>query len=83
MADMAFDSDVVASLDVEDARIVISQHSRRAKRLRLRLGHEIHTWHHLIEKWFRKPTGFKRIAARVDKIDQSFSARLAAAVIDS
>jgi transposase len=65
------------------AKIVISQHARRASPLPL--DAELHKWRHLIENFFCKLKDFKRIAMRADKTDRSFAAMiyLAAAVINS
>jgi transposase len=84
IADKAFDSAViVADLDARGAKIVISQHPRRAKSIPL--DRDIYKWRHLIENFFCKLKEFKRIAMRADKTDQSFSAmiHLTAAVINS
>jgi transposase len=60
------------------AKIVISQHPRRAKPLDI--DKDIYKWRHLIENFFGK-----RIAMRCDKTDGSFEAMiyLATAVIHS
>jgi transposase len=84
IADKAFDSNsILADLDERGAKIVISQHPRRAKPIPL--DAEIYKWRHLIENFFCKLKEFKRIAMRADKTDQSFNAiiHLAAAVINS
>jgi transposase len=84
IADKAFDSDtIIADLNARGAKIVISQHPRRATPLPL--DRELYKWRHLIENFFCKLKEFKRIAMRADKTDQSFSAMiyLAAAVINS
>lgn len=84
IADKAFDSNsIVTSLNERGAKIVISQHPRRAAPLKI--DAEIYKWRHLIENFFAKLKEFKRIAMRADKTDQSFSAMiyLAAAVIHS
>ena len=84
IADKAFDSNaIVADLDERGAKIVISQHPRRARHLSLNA--EMYKWRHLIENFFCKLKEFKRIAMRADKTDTSFSAsiHLAAAVINS
>jgi transposase len=84
IADKAFDSDtIMADLNARGAKIVISQHPRRATPLPL--DRELYKWRHLIENFFCKLKEFKRIAMRADKTDQSFSAMiyLAAAVINS
>jgi transposase len=84
IADKAFDSDaIIADLNERGAKVVISQHPRRARPLLL--DRELYKWRHLIENFFCKLKEFKRIAMRADKTDQSFSAMiyLAAAVINS
>ena len=84
IADKAFDSNtIIADLDERGAKIVISQHPRRAKPLPL--DAEMYEWRHLIENFFCKLKEFKRIAMRADKTDASFTAiiHLAAAVINS
>ena len=84
LADKAFDSNaIIADLDQRGAKVVISQHPRRAKPVKIDL--EMYKWRHLIENFFGKLKEFKRIAMRADKTDQSFSAiiYLAAAVINS
>jgi len=84
IADKAFDSDaIIADLNERGAKVVISQHPRRAQPLEI--DAEIYKWRHLIENFFCKLKEFKRIAMRSDKTDQSFSAMiyLAAAVIQS
>jgi transposase len=84
IANKAFGSNsIIISLNQRGARIVVSQHPRRAAPLRA--DGEIYKWRHLIENFFVKLKEFKRIAMRADKTDQSFSAMiyLAAAVINS
>ena len=84
IADKAFDSNsIIADLNEHSAKIVISQHPRRASPLPL--DTELYKWRHLIENFFCKLKDFKRIAMRADKTDQSFNAiiHLAAAVINS
>ncbi len=84
IADKAFDSNVIiADLDERGAKVVISQHPRRAKPLAI--DEEMYKWRHLIENFFCKLKEFKRIALRADKTDHSFAAmiHLAAAVINS
>jgi len=84
IADKAFDSDrIVADLNERGAKVVISQHPRRARPLPF--DRELYKWRHLIENFFCKLKEFKRIAMRADKTDQSFAAmiHLAAAVINS
>jgi transposase len=84
IADKAFDNNaLVAELNERGARIVISQHPRRA--VPLPIDAELYRWRHLIENFFCKLKEFKRIAMRSDKTDQSFSALiyLAATVINS
>jgi transposase len=73
IADKAFDSNsIIADINERGAKIVISQHPRRAAPLPIEA--EIYKWHHLIENFFCKPKEFKRIAMRADKTDQSFAA---------
>lgn len=84
IADKAFDSDtIIAELNERGAKIVIAQHPRRTKPLRI--DEEMYKWRHLIENFFGKLKEFKRIALRAEKTDQSFAAmiHLAAAVINS
>ena len=53
IADKAFDSNaIIADLDARGAKIVISQHPRRAKPLAI--DPEIYKWRHLIENFFCK-----------------------------
>ena len=84
IADKAFDSNaIVADLNERGAKIVISQHPRRAKPIPL--DAEMYKWRHLIENFFCKLKEFKRIAMRACKTDQSFEAMIyrAGAVINS
>lgn len=84
LADKAFDSNsIIADLDQRGAKVVISQHPRRAKPIEIDL--EMYKWRHLIENFFCKLKEFKRIAMRACKTDHSFNAMiyLAAAVINS
>jgi len=84
IADKAFDSNaIIADLNARGAKIVISQHLRRARSHPL--DEEMYKWRHLIENFFCKLKEFKRIAMRADKTDTSFAAiiNLAAAVINS
>ena len=84
IGDKAFDSNaIIAELDARGAKVVISQHPRRAQPRAI--DQEIYKWRHLIENFFCKLKEFKRIAMRADKTDQSFAANiyLAAAVIHS
>ena len=72
IADKAFDSNaIIADLTQRGAKIVISQHSRRAQPLDIDL--EVYKWRHLIENFFGKLKEFKRIAMRSDKTDTSFA----------
>jgi transposase len=84
IADKAFDSNsIISDLDERGAKIVISQHPRRAKPIAI--DDEMYKWRHLIENFFCKLKEFKRIAMRSDKTDESFAAmvHLSAAVINS
>jgi len=84
IADKAFDSNwIIEDMNERNAKIVISQHPRRAKPLDI--DTDIYKWRHLIENFFGKLKEFKRIAMRSDKTDSSFEAMiyLATAVIQS
>ncbi len=84
IADKAFDSAaIVADLDARGAKMVISQHPRRARPLPI--DRDLYKWRHLIENFFCKLKKFKRIAMRACKTDRSFEVMiyLAAAVINS
>lgn len=84
IADKAFDSNsIIAELTKRGAKIVISQHPRRAQPIDIDL--DIYKWRHLIENFFCKLKEFKRIAMRSDKTDTSFAAMiyLSSAVINS
>ena len=84
IADKAFDSNaIIADLNERGAKVVISQHPRRA--ITIAIDGEMYKWRHLIENFFGKLKEFKRIAMRADKTDHSFKAMitLAAAVINS
>src|SRR5215207_9937731 len=84
IADKAFDSnDIIADLNERGAKVVISQHPRRTKPLKI--DAEMYKWRHLIENFFCTLKEFKRIALRADKTDHSFAAMiyLAAALINS
>ena len=84
IGDKAFDSNaIIADLDARGAKVVISQHPRRAKPLDI--DAEVYKWRHLIENFFCKIKEFKRIAMRSEKTDRNFTAmiHLAAAVIHS
>jgi transposase len=84
IADKAFDANaIIADLDERGAKVVISQHPRRASPRPI--DQEMYKWRHLIENFFGKLKEFKRIAMRADKTDHSFTAmiHIAAAVINS
>ena len=73
IADKAFDSNwIIEDMNKRKAKIVISQHQRRAQPLDI--DKDIYKWRHLIENFFGKLKEFKRIAMRSDKTDQSFEA---------
>ena len=75
IADKAFDSDwIIENLNERGAKIVISQHPRRASPLQI--DEDIYKWRHLIENFFCKLKEFKRIARRSDKTDHSFAAMI-------
>jgi transposase len=84
IADKAFDANaIIEDLDERGAKVVISQHPRRASPRPI--DEEMYKWRHLIENFFCKLKEFKRIAMRADKTDQSFTAmiHIAAAAIAS
>ena len=84
IADKAFDSNwIIGDLNERGAKIVISQHPRRANPVSI--DSEMYKWRHLIENFFCKLKEFKRIALRSDKTDQSFAAMIyaCAALINS
>jgi hypothetical protein len=63
IAAKTFDSDaIMADLNERRAKVVISQHPRRAKRLVI--DEEMYKWRHLIEILFCKLKEFKLIAMR-------------------
>ena len=56
IADKAFDSNaIIADLDARGAKVVISQHPRRAKPRGI--DEEMYKWRHLIEKLLRQAQG--------------------------
>ena len=66
IADKAVDrNSIIADLNKRGAKIVISQHPRRASPLLI--DAEIYKWRHLIENFFCKLKEFKRIAIRQTK----------------
>lgn len=72
IADKSFDSDaIITDLHECGAKVVISQHPRRARPLPL--DRELYKWRRLIENFLRKLKAFKRIASRADG---SFSAMI-------
>jgi transposase len=84
IADKGFDANaIIADLTKRGAKIVISQHPRRAQPLRI--DPEIYKWRRLIENFFCKLKEFKRVAMRCDKTDTSFASMicLGSAVINS
>jgi transposase len=84
IADKAFDSNlIIENMNERGAKIVISQHPRRSKPLKI--DADLYKWRHLIENFFCKLKEFKRIAMRGEKTDRSFSAmiHLCSAVINS
>ena len=73
IADKACDSNsIITDLNERVAKIVTSQHPRRASPLPV--DAELYKWRLLIENFFCKLKEFKRIAMRADKTDQSFAA---------
>ena len=75
LADKAFDTNaIITELNQRGARVVISQHPRRAQPLEIDL--DVYKERHLIENFFSKLKEFKRLAMRADKTDTSFSAMI-------
>ena len=81
IADKAFDSNsIIADLNERGAKILISQHPRRASPLPI--DAELYKWRHVIENFFCKLKEFKRIAMRADNTDQSFAAAPTGKTVD-
>src|SRR3546814_14105597 len=73
LADKAFDSNaIIANLNQRGAKVVISQHPRRARPVAI--AAEMYHWSHLSEKFFCKIKAFKSIATQPDKTNQSSQA---------
>jgi transposase len=82
IADTAFDSDALAAeLNKRRAKVVLSQHPARSHPLRIDL--DLYKWRHLIENFFRKLKEFKHVAPRANKTDQSFTAMIYLAAVNS
>jgi transposase len=84
LGDKAFDAQwIIDDLNERGAKIVISQHPRRSKPLKIDL--DMYKWRHVIENFFCKLKEFKRIVMRACKTDASFADMiyLCAAVINS
>ena len=82
IADKAFDADwIVEELNHRGARIVISQHPRRSRPLKI--DADAYKWSYPVENFFAKLKEFKCITMRSDKTDASYVAmiNLTAAVI--
>jgi len=56
---------IIAELGARGAKVVISQHPRRAKPLVI--DEEMYKWRHFIENFFGRFKEFNRIAMRADK----------------
>ncbi len=70
IADKAFDSDwIVEELNRRGAKIVISQHPRRAAPLEI--DRDVYKWRHLIENFFGKLKEFKRMPCAARKPTQA------------
>jgi hypothetical protein len=68
IADKAFDSNpIIAELDARGAKVVISEHPRRAQPLAI--DKEMYKWRHLIDKLLRQTQGIQahRNARRQDR----------------
>ena len=71
LADKAFDADwLVKDLTERGSKVVIPPRSNR-KALR-EYGEEMYKWRHLVENFFCKLKGFKKVAMRAEKTDTSF-----------
>src|ERR1019366_10287637 len=84
IAGKACDSNwIIEDMNERNAKIVISQHPRRAKPPDIEM--DVYKGRHLIENFSAKLKEFKRIALRSEKTDTSFAAmiHLASAVINS
>ncbi len=82
LADKAFDTAVIrAELDDRGAVAVIPPKANRAADLPC--DFEMYKWRHLVENFFCKIKGFRRIATRYDKTDTSFAALIYLASISS
>ncbi|MGY3292023.1 transposase [Bradyrhizobium sp. LM3.6] len=74
IADKAFDSNaIIAELEARGAKVVISQHPRRAQPLAI--DKEMYKWRHLIENFFGKAQGIQahRNARRQDRPELHFN----------
>ena len=75
LADKAFDGDALrADLNDRGAVAVIPPKSNRATDIPC--DFEMYKWRHLVENFFCKIKGFRRIATRYDKTDTSFAAMI-------
>jgi len=84
IADKAFDANwIIENMNERGAKIIISQRPHR--KAPLDIDKEIYKWRHLIENFFCKLKGFKRIAMRSDKTDRRYVAMIliCSAVINS
>jgi transposase len=84
IASKACDSNwIIEDMNERNAKIVISQHPRRAKPPDIEM--DVYKGRHLIENFSAKLKEFKRIALRSEKTDTSFAAiiHLASVVINS
>ena len=84
LADKAFDSNwIIEDMNERGAVICIPQRPQRLEPLQIDL--ELYKSRHLIENFFCKLKGFKRIAMRAEKTDRCFTAMIyaVAALINS
>ena len=65
---------ILEKLDARGGQVVISPHPRRIECRSI--DAELYKWRHLIENFFGKLKGFKRIALRACKTDTSFAAMI-------
>ena len=75
LADKAFDSNSIRALIAERGALAVIP-SKADRSTRIPHDAEMYKWRHLVENFFCKIKGFRRIATRYDKTDTSFAASL-------
>jgi transposase len=79
VADNGFDNDALRQkLDARGATAVIPPKADRVRPIACDFA--MYRWRHLVENFFCRLKQFRRVAARYDKTDQSFSAMIHLAV---